>query len=766
LKKTFIPYLLFLIILITGIYRLDHLAEEYSDEPRYIVVKQGRQSYIGQSFWEYQDEVRQSPDNLPAWKQDSLFIRAVNAYEDRNWSEAENYFSILLRTYNNRLAIMNYLGLTLYKSGKLEQAADVFESALQRDTAYAAAYINLGIVLTKQHKYIQAEAAYRKAIDYESNNPKPYLNLGILFIRQERWQEARPMLVESIRLSSGDLKARAQYYTGLNSAALGDTIEAKNYFNEAILLRPDYLLPRIQLGLLETDTDRKKRHLEEILRLNPNYAPAYYYLSLINSEEKNLEAAEENLYKAIKSNPSDPELKASLGELYLEMNRIVEAERIFSDMIESSALLPQNYFYLAKVESEKGNLDEAVRFYDLAITTADGYYPDALLHKGFILLQLDRTKEAADAYKEAIRLRPDYSEAHYNLGLLFHRDEDYRQALRHYRRAVFVEPSYAKAWYNAGVVFRSKGEPDSARYYFEQALTYKPDYVKALLNLGVEHSDLQEFDKAISMYRKLLSYYPNYTPALFNLGLAYRKNGQDKEAQRAYEKLLEYDPENIGALKNLGVLYGNEGNHELAIQLYEDGIDRAVHDPELRFNLAIQFLETDNYLDAVAQLNKAIQLDPDYRKAYEKLLEITAEFGTKKNILAARSLFYERYITNPDSAYVLAREWHREDMFSQAIEWYKKTIEYGKDDDWSYYWMGRAYHESANLEKARVFYNAALDEDPEHKFSHLRLAEIFEKQSENEQAIFHYRKVLEIDPDYDRNERILEKLKLLKDPES
>ncbi len=766
MKKTFLPYLLFLIILLSGIYHLDQLAEAYSDEPQHILIRQDNQANIGQSFWEYQDEARQSTDDLSAWKKDSLYIRAIKSYENHNWSEAENYFSTLLSTYNSKLTILNYLGLTLYKSGKFEQAEDVFETALKRDSSYAAAHINLGIVLTKQHKFPQAEAAYRKANVYEPNNPKPYLNLGILFIRQERWQEAKPLLLESIRLSSGDLKARSQYYAGLSLAAQGDTTEAKNYFNEAVLLRPDYLLPRIQLGLLETDNDSKKRHLEEILRLNPNYAPAYYYLSLLNSEEKNLEEAEANLNKAIKSNPSDPDLQTSLGELYLEMNRITEAERIFSDMTATSDLLPQNYFYLAKVESEKGNLEEAIRLYDLAINTADGYYPEALLNKGYILKQLDRNEEAADVYREALRLRPEYSEAHYNLALLFHRNNDYRQAVRHYRNAVRSNPSYARAWYNAGVVFNAKGEPDSAKYYFEKALLHKPDYVKALLNLGVVHSNLQEYDKAISLYRNLLNDYPNYTPALFNLGLAYRKSDQNKEAIRAYEKLLEYDPENIGALKNLGVLYGNENDHELAIQLYNDGIDITAKDPELRFNLALQYLESDSYLDAITHLNKAIQLDPDYLKAYEKLLEVTLEYGTKKDLLAARSLYNERYITDPDSIYELARDWHREDSFMKAIEWYKKAIEYGKDDDWSYYWLGRAHHESIDLNNAQKFYKMALEKDPEHKFAHLRLAEIFENKSDNKQAIFHYQKVLEIDPEYNKNEELIKKLIVLKDPES
>jgi tetratricopeptide (TPR) repeat protein len=55
------------------------------------------------------------------------------------------------------------------------------------------------------------------------------------------------------------------------------------------------------------------------------------------------------------------------------------------------------------------------------------------------------TEEAIDYYKEAIRIRPDYALAHYNLGVaLVVKGED-KKAVHHFRETVSLRPDLAVA---------------------------------------------------------------------------------------------------------------------------------------------------------------------------------------------------------------------------------------------------------------------------------------------------------------------------------
>src|SRR2546425_350604 len=66
---------------------------------------------------------------------------------------------------------------------------------------------------------------------------------------------------------------------------------------------------------------------------------------------------------------------------------------------------------------------------------------------------------AAEAhYREAIRLDPNYAEAHYSYAILLADRDDVNAAMSEYRKAIAIQKDYAEAHFNLALLLRRKGD--------------------------------------------------------------------------------------------------------------------------------------------------------------------------------------------------------------------------------------------------------------------------------------------------------------------
>ena len=91
---------------------------------------------------------------------------------------------------------------------------------------------------------------------------------------------------------------------------------------------------------------------------------------------------------------------------------------------------------------------------------------------------LQRYDAAIDSYKQALKIKPDYADAYYNMGNAQKNKGDLDAAIDSYKQALKIKPDYADAYYNMGIVLRAKGDLDAAIDSYKQALKIKPDYAK------------------------------------------------------------------------------------------------------------------------------------------------------------------------------------------------------------------------------------------------------------------------------------------------
>ena len=107
--------------------------------------------------------------------------------------------------------------------------------------------------------------------------------------------------------------------------------------------------------------------------------------------------------------------------------------------------------------------------------------------------------EAEHAYRSALEIKPDYAEAHNNLGILL-KVRRPPEAEAAYRRALEIKPDYADAHINLGNLLKDSKRLPEAEAAYRRALEIKPAYADARFNLSHLLLTLQRYHEAWPLY--------------------------------------------------------------------------------------------------------------------------------------------------------------------------------------------------------------------------------------------------------------------------
>jgi predicted O-linked N-acetylglucosamine transferase (SPINDLY family) len=163
----------------------------------------------------------------------------------------------------------------------------------------------------------------------------------------------------------------------------------------------------------------------------------------------------------------------------------------------------------------------------------------------------EKLDEAVVRYRRALALKPDFAQAHYNLGIALKEQRKPREAVVCYRRALELAPDFAEAHNNLGVALEDQGKAGEAIACYRRALELKPDYAEAHNSLGVALKDQRKLDEAIACCRRALELKPDFAEAFNNLGAAFKDQGKLDEAIACYRRALELKPDFAHVHSNL-----------------------------------------------------------------------------------------------------------------------------------------------------------------------------------------------------------------------
>jgi len=147
--------------------------------------------------------------------------------------------------------------------------------------------------------------------------------------------------------------------------------------------------------------------------------------------------------------------------------------------VQEKELTAQQWFERALAASDG---DEQIRFCTEAIRLRPDY-ANAHNKRGNALAVKGQVERAIQDYSEAIRLKPDYAGFYFNRGLLRSGKRDWEGALKDYTEAIRLKPDYAAAYNCRGTVRVALGDLEGALKDYSEAIRLRPDLVIAYYNL-------------------------------------------------------------------------------------------------------------------------------------------------------------------------------------------------------------------------------------------------------------------------------------------
>lgn len=535
---------------------------------------------------------------------------------NKDWAEAEEVLKARLSKSISSETLTD-LGSLYFQQKNYEQALQYLDKAIATKPVYASAYFQRGLNYSKMGNLEKAAGDYQQQIKLEPFHSEANYNLGVLQFKMKQYRAASQTFERAAKLTSGKRKAKAFYNLGLtfNKLGKGHEEQARNAFNAAIRLRPAYIAPRF--GLASQEPNNKKGHQNAlklyatVLRLQPNYAPAYFRMGLTYSSLGKTKAAINAYRQAIKYDPAYVKAHFNLGLKLITAKQWAEAAQQFEWMLQRDPQHAKSYFSLGRIAKAKKEYIAALKHYQTAISLRKGDYPEAVVNMGLIHFNQHQFDQAIIAFNDAIRLQPNYAKAWYQLGLTQFQKGMMSEAKTSLHSAIKSDSGSYKAWAALGDIYARENRLDDAVHAYQQALLIRSDYQSAQLALADIYHQQQRNTEALSLYKVLLDRYPNYGVAWAKVGVVYEAMSLHAKAESSLKRAIELNPQDNESKRVLAKLMLSLKQPRKAVELLASAVERESGRPELYLEYAEALSAAGNARAARSELKKGLRLDPE-----------------------------------------------------------------------------------------------------------------------------------------------------------
>lgn len=307
---------------------------------------------------------------------------------------------------------------------------------------------------------------------------------------------------------------------------------------------------------------------------------------------------------------------------------------------------PKVHVIVAKLFEARGNYDQALASYNLALTIDPGYTEarTAIITTQFRKGDLDGALVAA---RELVKQNPESPEANKMYGEFLARKGQYKEAVPPLEKAVAAMPRAGDAYAMLAHSYHMTRSFEDAKDAYAKAVELNPTDIGIKSNYGLLLGMSGDTDKGAQVLAALVAT-PGYKSAAgyANYGwvLSRMKPPKGPEAIAAYRKAIELDPANGGLHFGLGWAMVFAGQFQEAITEF----DRAATMDKTLFADTRHGITRANYRLAVAN-STSTSTPPDFAKA--KAAEAAAEAAGRPDVVVAEAIAnYEKQVASGEAA--------------------------------------------------------------------------------------------------------------------
>lgn len=310
----------------------------------------------------------------------------------------------------------------------------------------------------------------------------------------------------------------------------------------------------------------------------------------------------------------------------------------------------------------------------------------------------------------------------------------------------------AYEYYLKGKNYYQTNKPDDleiAEKMFEKALEIDPDLAYAYSGLSDVHAfqfmayydrSQEKIEKARTEALKALEIAPSLPEAHRSLGRYYMFIGAFNSAEESFNKTIELNPKYAIGYRTLAWLKELTSDHKKAIHWAKLALRYAPNDLETLLLLSLSNMHLAKYTVAMATLQRALELAPDYGRAYYNLGRVYLKLGVL-DLAIENFLQAIKYKGDPNALIEAGYIYLVQGDFGQARKYLMDSVQSNYFPFIAYYMLGYIERDDGNDRQAHEYFQQALKiaaeyEEKDQKNPHIKafLAMALASTGEKEKA--------------------------------
>lgn len=283
-------------------------------------------------------------------------------------------------------------------------------------------------------------------------------------------------------------------------------------------------------------------NFNQAIVINPSYSAAYLQNGIANKEMRRTDAARLNFVKAYDLDNNNEQAIAELVEIfynYRQYQQAIDFAQKCKLCKDKDKVIAMSYFQM----EDYGRAEKAlIQVIDKNPQDAEATYTLARTY-----LEMGLEKKAIPFYVKALQLDNTKSKWHFELGLLYYNNENFKNAVISFNKAAengFIKGNDFNE--NLGFAYIYSDNFDSGEKLLTEIIARKPGDKELIRDIAVAFYDRKMYDKCLAYCQKLMEMDMKDGKALYQAGLCFQKKGETAKGQQMCDKAIELDPSLAG----------------------------------------------------------------------------------------------------------------------------------------------------------------------------------------------------------------------------
>jgi len=308
--------------------------------------------------------------------------------------------------------------LSFHERGELAVAARKYKKLIKRNPDHFDALHHLGMIFRAEGQLDSAEELFRRCLKLDPNFPSIHNSLGTLLSDKGDFQGAIACAEQSLKLMPSNQNALILLARSYNE--IGQTDAALASYKRVLFFNPNSYQAYNNAGNIYVARGEFELALEafdKAIKSEPSFELAYFNRASIFIRKGKLDAALNDLLRIVHLSPNNAIYWTSLSELYGNLLRYNDA---FDAAQTASRLNPSSddvLYALARAHLDLARVEEAKRLFTQLIDI-NSNNSLAWLGYGVVLKEMRDLEGAIEAFKRAKVGLPNEYDADYNLACI------------------------------------------------------------------------------------------------------------------------------------------------------------------------------------------------------------------------------------------------------------------------------------------------------------------------------------------------------------